>query len=48
MKTCQIHSRSGDQRRQPSQEVQGVENHLGCTIPIRGFQLIPNLAVAGE
>src|SRR5690554_5771686 len=45
MKPRQVHARPGHQRRQPRHEIQGLENDMRGTVPIRGLQLIADPAV---
>jgi len=44
----QIHPRFRHQRRQPRDEVQGLENDMGGAVTIRGLQLIAHLALRGQ
>ena len=45
VKTCQIDSGLGHQGGQFGNKVHRLEDDVGGAIPVRGFQLIPNLAL---
>ena len=45
VESCQVHSGFGHQGRKLGDEVHRLEDDVGGAIPIRGFQLIPNLAL---
>ena len=48
MKSCEIDSRRRNQCRESGNKIQWLQYDVRCTIPIDGFELNPNIALAGE
>ena len=45
VEACKVHARFGYQCRQPSDEVQRLEQNMGGAVPIRGLELVANITI---
>jgi hypothetical protein len=45
VKAGQIDARFGDERSEPCDEVEGLEEHMGDAVAIRGFEFVPDEAL---